>query len=270
MHKLARAALIALSAVTIGSFIPAQDARAASVSDIVTEALAIANDDTHGYSQSDRWGPDYDCSSFVITALKKAGFSTGGATCSSDIVSCLTSVGFIYIQSGTIDFSDYDDLVAGDILVADGHVEIYAGNGKRIGAHSDYDGVTGDSSGKEICVKSYYNGNWKGVLRYSQVSVSALATETAVSSSDTSSSDSDSGSKSSSKSGSSSSGYKTGTYKTKVSLYVRKGPGKSYKVKSVVSKGKKVKVTKVKNGWGKIKTKKKSGWVSLNLCKSVK
>ena len=30
--------------------------------------LQIANDDSHGYSQDDRWGPDYDCSSLVIQA----------------------------------------------------------------------------------------------------------------------------------------------------------------------------------------------------------
>ena len=33
----------------------------------------IAADDSHGYSQTNRWGPDYDCSSFVITAFQDAG-----------------------------------------------------------------------------------------------------------------------------------------------------------------------------------------------------
>ncbi|MBQ2896395.1 MAG: hypothetical protein IJE26_06770, partial [Oscillospiraceae bacterium] len=36
-------------------------------------ALSIANDPAHGYDQTKRWGPDYDCSSFVIEAFKKAG-----------------------------------------------------------------------------------------------------------------------------------------------------------------------------------------------------
>lgn len=43
-------------------------------------AINIANDNSHGYSQSNRWGPDYDCSSFVISALKAAGIDTGNAT----------------------------------------------------------------------------------------------------------------------------------------------------------------------------------------------
>ena len=34
----------------------------------VTWALAIANDNTHGYDQQYRWGPDYDCSSLIISA----------------------------------------------------------------------------------------------------------------------------------------------------------------------------------------------------------
>ena len=39
----------------------------------VAWAAAIANDDSHGYDQGSRWGPDYDCSSLVISAWKQAG-----------------------------------------------------------------------------------------------------------------------------------------------------------------------------------------------------
>ena len=39
----------------------------------VTWALAIANDNTHGYDQQYRWGPDYDCSSLIISAWQQAG-----------------------------------------------------------------------------------------------------------------------------------------------------------------------------------------------------
>ena len=34
----------------------------------VAWAISIANDDTHGYDQTDRWGPDYDCSSLLRQA----------------------------------------------------------------------------------------------------------------------------------------------------------------------------------------------------------
>ena len=32
--------------------------------------IGVAEDNSHGYDQSSRWGPDYDCSSFVISAFK--------------------------------------------------------------------------------------------------------------------------------------------------------------------------------------------------------
>lgn len=36
-------------------------------------ALKIAKDPSHGYDQTKRWGPDYDCSSFLITAWDQIG-----------------------------------------------------------------------------------------------------------------------------------------------------------------------------------------------------
>ena len=39
----------------------------------VAWARGIAADASHGYDQANRWGPDYDCSSFVISAYKAAG-----------------------------------------------------------------------------------------------------------------------------------------------------------------------------------------------------
>ena len=43
------------------------------IDNAVQWATDIANDDSHGYSQSVRWGPHYDCSSFVITAYQNSG-----------------------------------------------------------------------------------------------------------------------------------------------------------------------------------------------------
>lgn len=39
----------------------------------VNEAIRIANDKAHGYSQINRYGPDYDCSSFVCYVLRFGG-----------------------------------------------------------------------------------------------------------------------------------------------------------------------------------------------------
>ena len=41
---------------------------ATKIDKAVTWAVGIANDNSHGYDQADRWGPDYDCSSLVIQA----------------------------------------------------------------------------------------------------------------------------------------------------------------------------------------------------------
>ena len=39
------------------------------IDNAVQWATDIANDDSHWYSQDVRWGPHYDCSSFVIMVL---------------------------------------------------------------------------------------------------------------------------------------------------------------------------------------------------------
>ena len=60
-------------------------------------AVNIANDNSHGYSQANRWGPDYDCSSLIISALKQAGLDVGNSTYTGDMKSNLTKRGFTWI-----------------------------------------------------------------------------------------------------------------------------------------------------------------------------
>ena len=43
------------------------------INSAVEWAVGIANDDSHGYDQIGRWGPDYDCSSLMISAWQQAG-----------------------------------------------------------------------------------------------------------------------------------------------------------------------------------------------------
>ena len=269
MHLLRRPTAIVLAVTTALCLMPAQSVMAASVDDFVARAVAIAEDDTYGYSQTDRWGPDYDCSSFVITALRQAGFDTADANNSSDMVAELTTVGFTYISASEIDMSvGSSDLQAGDILLASGHVEIYIGSNQRVGAHRDYDGVSGDSTGEEINIKAYYRGDWYGILRYTGTSTAAVSTATAVS---TTTASAASTAAQTVKTASTGKQYKKGTYKTKCAVYVRAGASTSKKVRFTLKKGAKFKVVKVKkSGWGKIKYKGKTGWVYLSNCKRVK
>ena len=129
-------------------------------------AIGIANDNSRGYSQSTRWGnPNYDCSSLVISAYQQAGINVKGAGANStrDIKSAFQKCGFEWIpgdpkKTGT-------KLQPGDVLLKIGsHTEMYVGNGKNVGAHSNFDKKNGDSSGREINVQSS-NHSWDGVLR---------------------------------------------------------------------------------------------------------
>ena len=216
MHqkKILTAALVASTVAGIG-IVPAQNAEAASISSFVSNALAIANDNSHGYSMVNRWGPDYDCSSFVITCLKQAGFETGGATYSGNMVSNLTQHGFSYIPSSKIDLSSSSSLQAGDILMASGHTEIYIGNGKRVGAHRNYDGKTGDSGGNEINALNYSRGSWYGILRYTGSGSTATAVTTAATTS---------------------SSAQAGVYKINANLNLRSGNSTSTSIMTTIPK----------------------------------
>ena len=133
--------------------------------DAMDWAKKIAADDAYGYSQASRWGEtkQYDCSSFVISAYKEAGIDTGGATYTGNMRSEMTKHGFEWIPGNP----DVNSLQPGDIVLdEDAHTEMYVGNGKLVGAHDNFNGSTGDPSGREISVKDYYSHPWDGVLRY--------------------------------------------------------------------------------------------------------
>ena len=137
---------------------------AGSVEAAISWALATAADNSHGYSQATRWGPDYDCSSFVISAFKAGGYDTGGATYTGNMRANFTANGFTWIPWSSI--GGVDNLKRGDILLNEvNHTELYLGNSRNVGAHWDYDGVQGDSSGREINEDSYWYDDWDGVLR---------------------------------------------------------------------------------------------------------
>jgi cell wall-associated NlpC family hydrolase len=63
-------------------------------------------------------------------------------------------------------------MVPGDVLLHEGrHTAIYIGNGQLVHASINekgtiVGGIPGDQTGKEICIRSYYNHPWNSVLRY--------------------------------------------------------------------------------------------------------
>ena len=138
----------------------------AVVQSAIDWALAVAADDSHGYSQQTRWGnPNYDCSSLVISAYEAAGTSVkdAGATYTGNMRSAFTQSGFEWIPGQP----DMSTLQPGDVLLDEAnHTEMYIGDGMNVGAHDNYDGADGDSGSNEINVSEYSNHHWDGVLRY--------------------------------------------------------------------------------------------------------
>ena len=129
----------------------------------------MANNDRVGYNTpnpndwkySDTGSWDVDCSSMVYYALKETRYSEWGGTCAMGTANepdMLSAKGFVQHE-----FHSIDELEPGDILWTRGtgrdgqyhhHTEIYVADGKNVGAHSNYDGEYGDSSGKEVNVQS--------------------------------------------------------------------------------------------------------------------
>lgn len=140
-----------------------------AVNKAVEWALGIARDDSHGYSQSVRWGPSYDCSSFVISAFEQAGISVRnkGAETTASMKQAFIACGFEDITD-SIDLSSGEGLIKGDVLLnengkgassrSNGHAALVRSKGGAI--------VHASNPTNGILTRSYYNYPWDCVLRY--------------------------------------------------------------------------------------------------------
>ena len=149
--------------------------RQESIDKAVSWAMATAQNSAHGYDQALRWGPDYDCSSFIITAWERAGvpLKSSGASYTGNLKSAALRCGFRDV-SAQVNRASGAGLQLGDILLNEAsHVAMFVGNGNLVHASiNERGGITGgqpgDQTGREICVRSYYNSPWDCVLRYGE------------------------------------------------------------------------------------------------------
>ncbi|OXN01672.1 endolysin-like domain-containing protein [Bifidobacterium vansinderenii] len=122
-----------------------------------------------GYDQSQRWniypGGECDCSSLVIHCLREAGFDTGSASYTGNMSQQLCARGWKRLPNN-------GRPAKGDILLNDvHHVAVYLGGGKLAQASIDErgrasGGQSGDQTGYETNIRSYYNYPWSCYLRY--------------------------------------------------------------------------------------------------------
>lgn len=136
-------------------------------------AVKTANDQSHGYSQSSRWGsPDYDCSSFTISAFRNAGVPIDiNKVNYTGNMSGLLNYGFSDVTK-KVNLATGNGLQPGDILWyhksgTNGHAAIYIGNGKIVHARgASYGSTKPGDQGTEIAVAPYYRGSFDHVYRY--------------------------------------------------------------------------------------------------------
>lgn len=150
----------------------------------ITQAVEVARrwaaDPAHGYDQNNRWGPDYDCSSFLISVWEEVGVGVKGygATWTGNMRSAFLKAGFTDVTD-ICELNMGAGLQAGDILLNEScHTEMYLGDGMLVGAASnEFGGITGgqsgDQTGGEIRIRPWYrySHGWDCVLRYGEETV---------------------------------------------------------------------------------------------------
>lgn len=166
---------------------------------MVKWAETVAADDSYGYSMGvytgrglDRLCPytndgaskDYDCATFVNAALAFSGMGDDFMKASVKPSPVVRGVRDImkrngwkkvlikrsYKSGGKTKYyyskPTVKELKRGDVVLnCSCHIQIHVGNGMDVGAHNNYDGKSGDSSGREVSVNYSWTG-YNEVYRY--------------------------------------------------------------------------------------------------------
>ena len=128
---------------------------------------AIAKDNSHGYSQANRQGPDYDCSSLILNGLSKAGFNVGSVNGYTGTMRTQLK------QAGFTEYAYKKGMARkrGDILLnVKYHTAMCISSTQIVEAASNRGNPkTGDQTGTEILTRSFYEYptyGWDYLYRY--------------------------------------------------------------------------------------------------------
>lgn len=154
------------------------------VENAVQWMIKIANDNSNGYDQNNRWGKDWDCSSFIIQGFEQAGIKvkTAGATYTGNMLAVFQKCGFKKVK--------ISERKRGDVLLqhnsktGKGHTACVLDYNTLVHASINElgtatGGKTGDQTGREICVAKYYSRPWDYCLRYDEDGTNAETPEAA-------------------------------------------------------------------------------------------
>lgn len=136
--------------------------------------IDLANDDTHGYDQINRWGDDYDCSSSTIQAFEIAGLKVkeSGATYTGNMRKAFEKCGFTSIK-----YTKGMKILKGDVILNEKHHVVTCIDDNKNVCNASINekgkatgGKTGDQTGREIYIRPFYeySKGWDYVLRYNE------------------------------------------------------------------------------------------------------
>ena len=135
----------------------------------IATALTYAGDNAHGYELRER---DYrigtDCAGLArLYAAAVEGVSVGSypEMHTWTMRSVLSKRGWEVVPFSEARMRRGDLLVREDPGGGTGHTVVYLGGRRIVGAEGDWDGRRGDSSGREICERSYYSYGYDHIIR---------------------------------------------------------------------------------------------------------
>lgn len=131
------------------------------------DCIAYAQDDSHGYELGQR---DYSFGTDCSGLARRFAADVEGQNVSYYPDMSTRNMREILVNRGWQAFA-YNGLGSckrGDMLLTNrkGHVVIFLGGNNILGAEGDWDGKPGDSGGREICVRNFYNYEWDWVIRW--------------------------------------------------------------------------------------------------------